>query len=78
MLRLKIGSHPHVIEPAKVTLKERTRYTCRSYSLGNYTSAQDMDSTMAGGMQVYIELWSNTKKTSFADTKFIHRLHGLM
>lgn len=59
-----IGSHPHVIEPAKV--KGKKQDTLVYYSLGNYTSAQDMDSTMVGGMASFtLNYDSNTKKTSF-------------
>ena len=66
-----IGSHPHVIEPAKV-IKGKKQDTLVYYSLGNYTSAQDMDITMVGGMASFtLNYDPDTKKTSFTDTKFI-------
>lgn len=66
-----IGSHPHVIEPAKV-IKGMKQDTLVYYSLGNYTSAQDMDITMVGGMASFTLNYDlDTKKTSFTDTKFI-------
>ena len=66
-----IGSHPHVIEPAKI-IKGKKQDTLVYYSLGNYTSAQDTDMTMVGGMASFtLNYDSNTKKTSFTNTKFI-------
>ena len=66
-----IGSHPHVIEPAKI-IKGRKQDTLVYYSLGNYTSAQDMDITMVGGMASFTVNYDvNTRKTTFTDTKFI-------
>ncbi len=66
-----IGSHPHVIEPAKI-IKGKKQDTLVYYSLGNYTSAQDMDITMVGGMASFtLNYDSKTKTTSFTDTKFI-------
>ena len=37
-----IGSHPHVIQPAKI-IKGKKQDTLVYYSLGNYTSTQDVD-----------------------------------
>ena len=66
-----IGSHPHVIEPAKI-IKRKNQNTLVYYSLGNYTSAQDMDITMVGGMASFtLNYDPDTKTTSFTDTKFI-------
>ena len=66
-----IGSHPHVIEPAKI-IKGKNQNTLVYYSLGNYTSAQDMDITMVGGMASFtLNYDPDTKTTSFTDTKFI-------
>lgn len=66
-----IGSHPHVIEPAKI-IKGKKQDTLVYYSLGNYTSAQDTDMTMVGGMASFtLNYDSNLKKTSFTNTKFI-------
>lgn len=66
-----IGSHPHVIQPAKI-IKGKKQDTLVYYSLGNYTSTQDVDERMVGGMASFtVNYDPNTKKTSFTDTKFI-------
>ena len=66
-----IGSHPHVIEPAELIQGEK-QDTLVYYSLGNYTSAQDTNYSMVGGMASFtLHYNSNTKTTSFTDTKFI-------
>lgn len=66
-----IGSHPHVIQPAKI-IKGKKQDTLVYYSLGNYTSTQDVDERMVGGMASFtVNYDPNTKKTSFTNTKFI-------
>ena len=66
-----IGSHPHVIEPCEIINGEK-QDTLVYYSLGNYTSAQDTDERMVGGMASFtLHYNSKTKKTTFEDTKFI-------
>lgn len=66
-----IGSHPHVIEPAEI-IEGKDQDTLVYYSLGNYTSAQDMDTTMVGGMASFtLNYDPSTKKTTFTNTKMI-------
>lgn len=66
-----IGTHPHVIEPAEI-YHGSSQDTLVYYSLGNYTSAQDEAPRMVGGMATFtVNYDSNTKVTSFTDTKFI-------
>lgn len=66
-----IGSHPHVIEPCEIIEGDK-QDTLVYYSLGNYTSAQDTNNSMVGGMASFtLHYDSKTKKTSFTDTKFI-------
>ena len=66
-----IGTHPHVIEPAEIYHGEN-QDTLVYYSLGNYTSAQDVAPRMVGGMASFtVNYDPNTFKTSFTDVKFI-------
>ena len=66
-----IGTHPHVIEPAEIYHGEN-QDTLVYYSLGNYTSAQDVAPRMVGGMASFtVNYDPNTFETSFTDVKFI-------
>lgn len=49
-VRVIIGSHPHVIEPAEYITSKDGKKTLVYYSLGNFISAQDLNYTMMGGM----------------------------
>ena len=66
-----IGTHPHVIEPVEIYHGEN-QDTLVYYSLGNYTSAQDVAPRMVGGMASFtVNYDPNTFETSFTDVKFI-------
>ena len=66
-----IGTHPHVIEPAEIYHGEN-QDTLVYYSLGNYTSAQDVAPRMVGGMASFtVNYDPNTFETTFTDVKFI-------
>ena len=45
-----IGTHPHVLQPMEVLKGEEGNETLVMYSLGNFVSAQDVNSRMLGGM----------------------------
>ena len=67
-----IGSHPHVIQPAKIIKGQKNKIHLYIIRWGNYTSTQDVDERMVGGMASFtVNYDPNTKKTSFTNTKFI-------
>lgn len=45
-----IGTHPHVLQPIQMITGEKGNETLVFYSLGNFVSAQDVNSRMLGAM----------------------------
>ena len=65
------GSHPHVLQPIEVISGEQGNDTLVLYSLGNFVSAQDVNSRMLGGMAKWTLVYEpQTKAVSVEDVRF--------
>ena len=70
-VRVIIGSHPHVIEPAEYITSKDGEKTLVYYSLGNFISAQDVTYAMLGGMAAFdLHLDGKNGKVSIQNAKF--------
>ena len=66
-----IGTHPHVLQPIEVISGEQGNDTLVLYSLGNFVSAQDVNSRMLGGMAKWTLVYEpQTKAVSIEDVRF--------
>jgi len=67
-----IGTHPHVIQPMEYLTGKDGNQTLVMYSLGNFLSAQDVNSRMLGGM-VHWNIECNLTQNTFLikDIQFI-------
>ena len=67
-----IGTHPHVIQGVEELTAADGRKTLVAYSLGNFISAQDVNSRMIGGMLDFDVRKSYEKNTvTYENVKFI-------
>lgn len=70
-VRVIIGSHPHVIEPAEYITSKDGKKTLVYYSLGNFVSAQDVNYRMLGGMATFdLHLDGESGEVSAENAKF--------
>lgn len=58
-----IGTHPHVLQPMEVLKGEEGNETLVMYSLGNFVSAQDVNSRMLGGMAKWTLVYHPSDKS---------------
>ncbi len=66
-----IGTHPHVLQPMEVLKGEEGNETLVMYSLGNFVSAQDVNSRMLGGMAKWTLVYHpSDKSVSFKNICF--------
>lgn len=66
-----IGTHPHVLQPMEVLKDEEGNETLVMYSLGNFVSAQDVNSRMLGGMAKWTLVYHpSDKSVSFKNICF--------
>lgn len=66
-----IGTHPHVLQPMEVLKGEEGNETLVIYSLGNFVSAQDVNSRMLGGMAKWTLVYHpSDKSVSFKNICF--------
>ncbi|MEG0823010.1 MAG: CapA family protein [Erysipelotrichaceae bacterium] len=70
-VKVIIGSHPHVIQPANYVTSKSGNKTLVIYSLGNFISAQNDTINMLGGMSTFtIHKDGKTNEYSVVDPKF--------
>ena len=66
-----VGTHPHVLQPMEVLKGEEGNETLVMYSLGNFVSAQDVNSRMLGGMAKWTLVYHpSDKSVSFKNICF--------
>lgn len=66
-----IGTHPHVLQPMEVLKGEEGNEILVIYSLGNFVSAQDVNSRMLGGMAKWTLVYHpSDKSVSFKNICF--------
>ena len=66
-----IGTHPHVLQPAEILTGQSGNETLVWYSLGNFVSAQDVNSRMLGGMAKWTLVYHpDEQSVEFQDVRF--------